>query len=228
MSFRACLLVLVLVGCSAREPDALTRVDHVIVGVGNLEHGMAEIERLTGVRPVIGGVHPGAGTRNALPSLGEGTYLEIFAPNSAEPIASAEVERLRVLRRPTPIGWAVSANDAKAFGSALKPAGIELTQPEPGSRRKPDGTMLSWVTYGLANFDHPLAPFFIVWAKPSQHPSRTSPSGCTLQSLNISDPAAIPLRRAVEPLRVPVNVSVGARPGMKLILSCPRGEVTFG
>ncbi|MEO7655105.1 MAG: VOC family protein [Sphingomicrobium sp.] len=233
MSIRASLLALLLVGCSPCEPGPLTRIDlpridHVIVGVDNLERGIAEIERRTGVRPIIGGVHPGAGTRNALLSLGEGTYLEIIAPNPAEPVASAEVEQLRALKRTTPIGWAVSARDADALRSTMQSTDFPLTPPEPGSRRKPDGTLLSWVTFGFANFDHPLAPFFIVWGEPSKHPSRTSPAGCTLQSLNLRDPAANPLRRAIEPLHVPVNVGQSAKSGMKLILFCPRGAVTFG
>lgn len=228
MSIRASLLALVLVGCSPREPDALTRIDHVIVGVGNLEHGMAEFESLTGVRPVIGGVHPGAGTRNALLSLGEGTYLEILGPNPAEPVASAEVEELRALKLPTPIGWAVSTGDASALRSALKPIGIELTPPEPGSRRKPDGTLLSWVTYGFANLDHPLAPFFITWSDPALHPSRTSPRGCTLRSVSIQDPSADQLRRAIDPLGVKVAITKTSNTRMEIKMDCPHGEVTLG
>ncbi|HEU5285563.1 MAG TPA: VOC family protein, partial [Sphingomicrobium sp.] len=194
--FRAALLTLVLIGCTSREPGAPARIDHVIVGVSDLERGVREIERLTGVRAVTGGAHPGQGTRNALLSLGEDSYLEIYAPNPVEPVSSPAVEELRALDRPTPIGWAASTSDSRSLRSTLESKGFPLSQPERGSRRRPDGSSLSWVTYGFAKLDHPLAPFFIEWGDARLHPSRTSPEGCSLRSLRIEDPAADRLRRA--------------------------------
>ncbi len=38
-------------------------VDHVVYATPDLERGMEEIERLTGVSPTLGGEHPGRGTR---------------------------------------------------------------------------------------------------------------------------------------------------------------------
>jgi len=61
----------------------IARVDHVIVSIDSLERGMAMLEQRTGVAPMMGAVHPGRGTRNALLSLGPTTYLELLAPNQA-------------------------------------------------------------------------------------------------------------------------------------------------
>ena len=51
------------------------QVDHILLGIDDLDRGMEQFEKLTGVRPVYGGKHP-RGTHNALVSLGNGTYLE--------------------------------------------------------------------------------------------------------------------------------------------------------
>ena len=218
------LLALLLLGCAGHKQTA--HVDHVIVGVSDLARGMDQIEQLTGVRPVIGGAHPGGGTQNALLSLGD-SYLEILAPNPAERVASPEVAELRHLTKPTTIGWAASTSDEQMLRSALASQGFKLTASDPGLRRKPDGSVLSWATFGFANFDHPLAPFFIIWANPAQHPSRTSPGGCELKSIHIEDPAA-DLGRAVKGLGVNVAVTKARRTRMTVSLICPKGNVRLG
>jgi len=216
---------LLLFSCADRQPEPAARIDHVIVGISDLQQGMDEIERLTGVRPGIGGAHPGGGTWNALMSLGDNSYLEILAPNPAEQIASAELEGLRGLHRLTPIGWAVSTSDEQALRAALDSQGFKLTAPEPGSRRKADGSMLRWVTFGFANLDHALAPFFIIWGDPAQHPSRTSARDCELKSIQIEDPAAAELGRVVKALELDVAVTRARRSRMTVDLICPKGNV---
>ena len=230
---RAALLAFLLLGCAGTPPhrparDAAARIDHVIVGTSDLDRGMAEIERLTGVRPAVGGVHPGQGTRNALMSLGEGTYLELLAPDPAQTIDNDELEALRGLTSLTPIGWAVSGRSESALRSRLSATGIALSPSEPGSRRKPDGSVLHWVTFGYDALDDPLAPFFIIWADPALHPSRTSPGNCRLESVSISHPAADRLRSSIVPLGLNVPIAQDSRRRMQLALSCPSGTVRFG
>lgn len=56
-------------------------IDHVVVGISDLEVGIAAFASLTGVTAAYGGAHPTTGTHNALASLGDDVYLEILSPN---------------------------------------------------------------------------------------------------------------------------------------------------
>lgn len=208
--------------------QANLRIDHIMVGTSDLERAIAEITRITGVKPTFGGVHPGKGTQNALISIGPHTYLELFAPNPDEPSASEDVAALRSLTKLTPLGWAVSSDDMAWLRKRAALGGLPLSAPEAGSRRLPNGDVLHWSTFGYVTFDDPLAPFFIHWDDIRLHPSRTSPGGCKLQALTLRDPEAAKLRKAVRPLRVAAQVMNAQKRQMVITLRCPKGTVKIG
>src|SRR5688572_19891460 len=192
-----------LASCSSEPPSQQTppvQFDHIIVGVSNLEAGIQDLERLTGVRAALGGVHPGEGTRNALISLGEGAYLELYAPNPEETIVSPIVTELQSLKRLKPMYWAVSTTDVSALRTHFDTRGLPLRLPEAGSRVRPDGSVLKWVLFYFEKFDHSLAPFFIRWEQPELHPSRTSPGGCKLISIRLQDPTPQKLKAVIQAL----------------------------
>ena len=208
---------------AAREESGV-RIDHLIVGARDLDAAVEELSRRTGVRASFGGEHPGRGTHNALLSLGDGAYLEILAPNPREASTLPVVGELQALENPTPIGWAVTVDDVARTRSMLEAHGLRLSPTRPGSRERPDGGRLEWETFGIAVPEHALAPFFIRWGASTPHPSTTSPAGCTLRSLSFTDPQGS-LASMLSPLELPVTVSPGPEPRMRVVLSCPGGTV---
>src|SRR5262245_50795607 len=228
------LALMTLVGSSRPNDDAQSgrlatlQIDHVILGVGDLDRGVAEFERLTGVRAALGGSHPGRGTHNALASLGDGRYLEILAPRPDAPSSEA-VDRLRKLKTLTPAGWAVATNDPEGTARALTDAGYEVSARTPGSRVKADGTTLDWISFGITKPELEQAPFFISWNAKSRHPSIDAPTGCSLTTVTLALPEQSASRRFFERLTgLGVEVKTAAGAAMQLTLHCPKGTVRFG
>jgi hypothetical protein len=210
---------------STRTGD-LSQVDHVILGIDDLQKGIAELERRTGVRAVFGGAHPGRGTQNALLSLGGNHYLEILAPNPEEK-GNPEAEELHGLTALTPIGWAVHTSDIAALQKILTSHGVQTGEIRPGARNRPDGTRLAWKTLDYTSPSSPLLPFFIEWDPASAHPSTTSPAGCRLTGFFLEDPTPAALRDALRAAGVGVEVREGREPRIHLSLDCPKGKVDF-
>ena len=183
-------------------PPALqAQFDHLVVAIRSLPEGIAEFEKLSGIKATVGGKHPGRGTENALVSLGAGKYLEIIAPQQDAPLSPMD-EGMRKLDRLHVINWAVSVSDVDAAAAALKAAGFATTAPAPGSRVTPAGDRLEWTTLGLGERNIAMAPFFIHWSASTKHPSTTTPGGCSLDTLTITDPNSDRLAAALGALGV--------------------------
>lgn len=211
-------------GLPAVAAAPAAQVDHILLGIDDLDRGVEQFEKLTGVRPVYGGKHP-RGTHNALVSLGDGTYLEILAlqPNVTPP---KEYEDLKKLSALTPIGWAVSSGDSAQLRTRLTSAGLAISEPSPGSRTTPAGKQLSWQTFDLENaFEE--APFFIVWSPQTAHPSTTSPTGCRLQQWRVAGPHLKSLEQLRTALDLRVDVAEAPSTSLRLLLTCPKGKVEF-
>jgi hypothetical protein len=218
------VLFSLLCSCSVVAATPGAQVDHILLGIDDLERGMEQFEKLTGVRPVAGGKHP-RGTHNALVSLGDGTYVEILAlqPGITPPKEYGGLQQLHAL---TPIGWAVSSKDVTGLRNRLTSAGMKVTEPGAGSRTTPAGGTLSWQTFGLAE-GFAEAPFFIVWSPQSPHPSTTSPTGCRLQQWRIAGPHSKNLERLRSALDLGIEVAEAKSTALRLSLQCPKGAVEF-
>ena len=206
--------------------DTLHHIDHIILAIGDLDAGIAEFERLTGVMPAKGGEHPNAGTQNALASLGGGHYLEILAPQATAP-RDGEMVSLFATKKLSAWGWAVRSTDVSSSMARLKTAGLTTTGTRAGSRKTPSGAMLAWTTVGITTPARGFVPFLIQWGAATAHPSTTSPAGCRLLTVETGDTNTVALRSLIGTLAVPVKVVRSAHATLAFTLECPKGRVTF-
>jgi hypothetical protein len=215
---------------SAQHESVPKLLDHILVGSPDLDAGIKFIEERTGVRAAFGGVHPGAGTRNALLSLGKNRYLEIIAPDPQQP-ASADARDLRKLEEPALVAWAQHPGDIEAFAQRLKGEGIEVIGPKPGSRKRPDGRVLNWKTLALKDDADGLFPFFIEWGSGTIHPSVDAPQGCSLELFEAiaKEQDLDQFRRRAGQLNLDLKITSGRTPHLHAIVSGPKGrlDITF-
>lgn len=204
----------------------LRRVDHLIYTVPNLEVGIREIEELLGVRPTVGGRHPDYGTRNALLGLGPTTYLEIMAPDPELPRpARGRLFGLDTLERPRLATWVLRSEEIDDLTARAMSHGLDLGPVQPGSRERPDGTVLTWkLTDPYAPRMDGAVPFLIAWGT-TPHPARSAPQAGDLIDLKIEHPDPEAVRSALGTLGVEVPVEVGDRVGLTAVLQTSVGRV---
>ena len=209
---------------SASEGDVPTDFDHMILGVNELERGIAFVEERTGVRAMFGGVHPGRGTQNALLALGERRYLEIMAPDpkQAKVVQHAEIKEMR---EPRLVGWAAHTDDIAAIVKHAADAGIGGVGPVDGSRVRPDGKTLHWKLFGLNDDMGGLLPFFIEWSPDSVHPAVDAPHGCRLVRLAANSERPEEISAACRALGVDLIVERGEKAQLCARIAGPKGEI---
>ena len=230
---------LIVTGSTAVLPRELwaaekvpTMFDHLLLGCSDLDQGISFVETHTGVRPAMGGVHPGRGTRNALLSLGPLHYLEVIAPDPAQtgtPTTRAELPAmLKQLSAPTLVDWAVHTLNIEAVAERVRKFSIAFHGPTPGSRARPDGKMLHWQTLNLDNDRDGLLPFFIQWGAETVHPSVDAPAGCELESFAVVSPDTAAFAAECQKLGVSVDVTPGRAAHLQAEIVGPKGTLTLG
>jgi len=222
MTFLMTLMLVLALSCTRAEPQE--KIDHIILVVNNLEKGMAEFKALTGIEPVMGGVHPNSFTQNALVALDNSVYIEILAPRTDVDSIPEWIMQFESL---TPGGWAATTFDVAKTQQKLVDLGFTVTEPQSGARAKPDGTKLSWTTVGVRDKDTTVYPFFIQWGDGTVHPSLSSPSGCTLIELQVTTSDSDHFKKLNNALSFGIRVVPGDENSLSLRIRTPKGEVTF-
>ena len=144
-------------------------VDHIVMGVSDLDLAAAEFDTEYGLTALPGGRHPGWGTANRIVPLGS-SYLELVSVVDHETAATSAFGRwvTAMAAGETGWGWAVRTSDLSATARRL---GLDTV---PGSRLRDDGVRLTWELAGVPedDSDHAL-PFFIGWGAGTPLPGST-------------------------------------------------------
>lgn len=111
----------------------LHSLDHVIVGVRDLEAATSTYTTLLGREPSWRGAHPGMGTANTLFRVAN-TYLELLAPVEDGPTAAMLRSRLDADGEGV-IGLAFGTDDAEACVREMRARGLSPSEPNPGTGR---------------------------------------------------------------------------------------------
>ena len=208
--------------------SVLQALDHLLLGTADLDRGTAWFAQRTGVTAAVGGPHPGRGTRNALVALQGRQYLEIIAPDPAQPPENLRMP-LRPLRAPRVIAWAAVTHDIDGLAARIGASGHRLAGPRDGSRVRPDGRVVTWRTLAvdtdLAGAAVDPIPFFIEWPDASMHPSGDSPKGCELAAFEFGHPDPKRLQTTLAALGIDAEVRQAPEVTLLATLKTPNGSV---
>jgi Glyoxalase-like domain len=199
-------------------------LDHLILAAASLAEGNAFVRDLLDVEPRYGGRHPGAGTENALVSLGARTYLEVLAPAAGEELAPG-LTSLRHLERPVLWGWAIATDDAGALAARADHLGLVPTPVTGGNRVGPDGAWLRWRNFAVQIALGDAAPFFIEWSIDSIHPARDAPPGGRVRSVTVRHPDPDGARAAMARLGFDVAAERADAPGLTAEIERTTGDI---
>ena len=192
-----------------------TRIDHIVIGAGNLKQGVDYVKNCFGVDMPYGGVHPKMGTHNHLMRLGDDVFLEVIAVNhEIEPphrprwygLDDPFVQQ-HIRMQPTLLTWVVNTQNINTF---IRQAGFSFGKAEFISRGE-----FSWY-FGLPDDGGLIAggmlPYAIEWLS-DRHPSaRMADLGCRLHSLEIYHPHPAWLRSALTSIDALDLVKIGTLP----------------
>ena len=130
----------------------LLGIDHLVIAVRDPDAAAAELERDAGLAFTGGGRHEAMGTFNRLAFLGD-TYLEligVFDPGLVASSTTFVVGRAAMAMldagREGLATYALETDDVAGETARLRAGGSIIGEPVAGSRTRPDGGVVRWVT----------------------------------------------------------------------------------
>lgn len=203
-------------------------LDHLVYAVPDLQAAVRDLGDRLGLSPAPGGQHVGAGTRNYLLGLGEGSYLEIIGvdPDQPEP-ASPRPFGLDELREARLVTWAERVDAIEQHVERAMSRGYDPGPIRSMSRARPDGVLLTWKLTSSGSSEVPqLVPFLIDWSD-TPHPSRGPIPQARLVELYGESPDPESVLQRLAALDVRLDVRPGPDAALVATIAGPRGSVTL-
>lgn len=113
------------------SPGAITAVDHVVVGVRDLDAAVHTTTALLGREPSWRGVHPGGGTANVLFRLSN-SYLELLAPDGGEGAQGRVLAQRLDEHGDGLFALAFETEDVEAFAARMNAWDVHVARPREG------------------------------------------------------------------------------------------------
>ncbi len=215
----------------------MIELDHVVIAALSLDAGVRWLERRVGVRTEPGGQHAGFGTHNALLRVGDDVYLEVLAPDPAQPDSGRPrlfgldepATRALLAGGPRLLHWVVRTRELEAECRELA-AQAGVARDELGHATPMRRGSLHWTLTIPPGGGRPPAglPSIIDW-EDAPHPcSRLPDRGVTLERVELAAPAATITALADLGQDRRVAFVEAASPRLKARLRTPSGGVTLG
>ncbi|MGD1215173.1 MAG: VOC family protein [Terriglobales bacterium] len=145
LSFAMLALLLTSQPAMTQESKTTTlEIDHASVCGSNLD-ALRQAFTDVGMTPDLGGPHGNAITQMAAIGFDDASYLELIAPVKPGATAGSDWAKFMAEDAVT-CAWAVGTNVLLQEVDRLKKAGIPVKTPERGSRKRPDGMSIEWMT----------------------------------------------------------------------------------
>jgi Glyoxalase-like domain len=185
LSFATVFFLLLLISQTAMNQESKTlllEIDHVSVCGSNLDT-LRQMFTDVGLTPDFGGPHGNGITQMAIIGFDDTSYIELIAPVKAGASAGSEWAKFMSEDAVT-CAWAVGTNVLLQQVDRLKKAGIPVKAPERGSRKRPDGMSVEWMTADVGSgTPGSTLPFIIedetprAWRVPSSASVKGAPVG---------------------------------------------------
>jgi hypothetical protein len=138
-----------LLAMAQESKTVMLELDHVSVcgsNLANLQKAFADV----GMTADVGGPHGNGVTEMAAVGFDDGSYIELIAP--VKPGATTGSNWAKFMGEDAvTCAWAVGTNVLLQEVDRLKKAGVAVTSPERGSRKRPDGMSVEWMTAAVGS-----------------------------------------------------------------------------
>jgi len=119
----------------------LIALDHIIIGVNDLEQATEIFAEKLGLLASGGGMHPTGGTANRIIVIGD-TYLELITVR--EPAEAQQSLLDRLAKDDGYLNFVLTSNDIEADSAAMRRRGVAIIGPNPGQLNAATGRSRAW------------------------------------------------------------------------------------